>query len=53
MATAEVIDLSEPHAPKDASIAAFEQVLPSLREELVKLRRDHDSMSLLLLSTIY
>jgi hypothetical protein len=43
MATAETVQLSEPHAPKEASIKTFEDVLPTLKQELVKLRRDHDS----------
>lgn len=45
MATAETVELSEAHAPKDASVTAFEDILPSLKHELVKLRRDHDSTS--------
>jgi hypothetical protein len=43
MSTGEVVDLTEEHAPKEAAIAAFEEVLPSLKQELVKIRRDHDS----------
>ncbi|OCL11115.1 hypothetical protein AOQ84DRAFT_336389 [Glonium stellatum] len=42
MATADTVSLSEPHAPKEASVKAFESVLPSLKHELVKLRRDHN-----------
>ncbi|OCK80557.1 hypothetical protein K432DRAFT_41740 [Lepidopterella palustris CBS 459.81] len=42
MATAETVTLSEPHAPKPASVKAFESILPSLKHELVKLRRNHD-----------
>ncbi|ORY12840.1 hypothetical protein BCR34DRAFT_481975 [Clohesyomyces aquaticus] len=42
MATAETIQLSEPHAPKEASIQAFESILDSLKHELVKVRHEHD-----------
>ncbi|KAF2179260.1 hypothetical protein K469DRAFT_741674 [Zopfia rhizophila CBS 207.26] len=42
MATADTVELSEPHAPKEASVNAFNYILPSLKSELVKLRRDHD-----------
>ncbi|KAF2264624.1 hypothetical protein CC78DRAFT_616545 [Lojkania enalia] len=42
MATAEMVNLTEAHAPKETSIHAFESILPSLKHELTKLRRDHD-----------
>ncbi|KAF2471789.1 uncharacterized protein BDR25DRAFT_333807 [Lindgomyces ingoldianus] len=42
MATAETVELSEPHAPKEASIHSFESILTSLKHELVKLRHNHD-----------
>jgi hypothetical protein len=42
-ATADTVDLSPPHAPKEESIIAFDQVLPELKHELVRLRHDHDS----------
>lgn len=43
MATEETVQLNELHAPQQASIDAFDSILGSLKEELVKLRRDHDS----------
>jgi hypothetical protein len=43
MATEETVQLSAAHAPHEASVDAFESILGSLKEELVKLRRDHDS----------
>jgi hypothetical protein len=43
MATEETVQLNEAHAPHQASIDAFESVLHSLKSELTKLRRDHDS----------
>jgi hypothetical protein len=42
MATADTVALSEAHPPKEASIHAFESILPELKHELVKLRHDHD-----------
>ncbi|CAA9956571.1 hypothetical protein PTMSG1_00179 [Pyrenophora teres f. maculata] len=42
MATAETVDLGPPHAPHQGSIDAFASILDSVKEELVKLRRDHD-----------
>ncbi|KAH6632984.1 hypothetical protein C7974DRAFT_309370 [Boeremia exigua] len=42
MATEETVQLSEAHAPQQASIDAVESILDTLKEELVKLRRDHD-----------
>lgn len=44
MATQDTVQLSEAHAPQQASIDAFSSILESVKEELVKLRRDHDSM---------
>jgi hypothetical protein len=43
MATEETVQLNEAHAPQQASIDAFNSILESVKEELVKLRRDHDS----------
>jgi hypothetical protein len=43
MATEESVQLNEAHAPQQASIDAFNSVLDSVKHELVKLRRDHDS----------
>lgn len=45
MATEETVQLSDAHAPHQASIDAFDSVLGTVKDELVKLRRDHDSMS--------
>ncbi|KAJ4295242.1 hypothetical protein N0V90_007253 [Kalmusia sp. IMI 367209] len=42
MATEETVQLNEAHAPQQASIDAFNSILSSVKEELVKLRRDHD-----------
>jgi len=50
MATEETVQLNELHAPQQASIDAFDSILGSLKEELVKLRRDHDSERKLLLA---
>ncbi|KAJ4984177.1 hypothetical protein SVAN01_10348 [Stagonosporopsis vannaccii] len=43
MATEDTVQLSEAHAPHQASIDAFESILETLKEELMKLRHDHDS----------
>lgn len=43
MATEETVQLGEPHAPHQGSIDALDSILDLLKEELVKLRRDHDS----------
>lgn len=43
MATEDTVQLNEAHAPHQASVDAFASILPSLKEELVKLRRNHDS----------
>ena len=45
MATEETVQLNPAHAPLQASIDAFDSILGSLKDELVKLRRDHDSAS--------
>ncbi|KAF9700660.1 hypothetical protein EKO04_001533 [Ascochyta lentis] len=42
MATDETVQLGDAHAPHQASIDAFESILATVKEELVKLRRDHD-----------
>jgi hypothetical protein len=43
MATEETVQLNEAHAPHQASIDAFKSILETVRKELIKLRRDHDS----------
>jgi hypothetical protein len=45
MATEETVQLNPAHEPLQASIDAFDSILESLKDELVKLRRDHDSAS--------
>jgi hypothetical protein len=45
MATEETVQLNEAHAPQQASLDALDSVLTSLKHELTKLRRDHDSQS--------
>ncbi|KAF2628937.1 hypothetical protein BU25DRAFT_409433 [Macroventuria anomochaeta] len=42
MATEGTVQLSDAHAPHQASIDAIESILDTVKEELVKLRRDHD-----------
>ncbi|KAH3984856.1 hypothetical protein HBH92_153980 [Parastagonospora nodorum] len=42
MATEETVQLNEADAPHQASIDAFSSILDSVKQELVKLRRDHD-----------
>ncbi|KAF3038384.1 hypothetical protein E8E11_001909 [Didymella keratinophila] len=42
MATEETVQLSEGHAPQQASIDAIDSILETLKDELMKLRRDHD-----------
>ncbi|KAH8730822.1 hypothetical protein GQ44DRAFT_767995 [Phaeosphaeriaceae sp. PMI808] len=42
MATEETVQLGEAHAPHQASLDAFDSILESLKEELIKLRHDHD-----------
>ncbi|PSN61076.1 hypothetical protein BS50DRAFT_578871 [Corynespora cassiicola Philippines] len=42
MATEETVQLGEPHAPHQGSIDALDSILDLLKEELIKLRRDHD-----------
>lgn len=46
MATEETVQLNEAHAPQEASVDAFNSILSSVKEELIKLRRDHDSKAL-------
>lgn len=41
-ATAETVDLSPPHAPKDESIKSFNELESTLKKELAHLRREHD-----------
>ncbi|KAJ8113491.1 hypothetical protein OPT61_g4392 [Boeremia exigua] len=42
MATEETVKLNDAHAPQQASIDALDSILETVKEELVKLRRDHD-----------
>ncbi|KAL1653743.1 hypothetical protein SLS61_003524 [Didymella pomorum] len=42
MATEETVQLSEEHVPHQASVDAIDSILETLKDELVKLRRDHD-----------
>lgn len=44
MATRDTVQLSDAHAPQQASIDALESILKTVKEELVKLRRDCDSI---------
>jgi hypothetical protein len=44
MATEETVQLSEEHAPHQASVDAIDSILETVKDELVKLRHDHDSM---------
>lgn len=46
MATEETVQLNEAHAPQQASVDAFASIIDSVKAELVKLRRDHDSKSI-------
>jgi len=43
MATAETVDLGPAHVPHQPSLDAFASILETVKEELIKLRRDHDS----------
>jgi hypothetical protein len=43
MATEETVQLNEAHAPQQASLDAFSSIIESVKAELLKLRRDHDS----------
>lgn len=42
-ATADTVDLGEPHVPKEESINVFKQIEHELKKTLVHLRHDHDS----------
>ena len=42
MADAKVVTLSPPHSPKPASIKAFEEILPTLKNEFHKTRHKWD-----------
>jgi hypothetical protein len=44
MATEDTVQLSDAHSPHQASVDALASVLETVKDELVKLRRDHDSM---------
>ncbi|KAG9253588.1 uncharacterized protein F5Z01DRAFT_147570 [Emericellopsis atlantica] len=41
MATAETVDLGPAHPPKEDSIVAFEHLLPELKSQLARMRRDY------------
>ena len=41
MATAETVDLGPSHPPREDSIEAFNAILPDLKHELIRLRRDY------------
>lgn len=41
-ATAETVDLSPPHAPKDESIKSYKELEQTLKKELIHLRHEHD-----------
>lgn len=41
-ATAETVELSPPHAPKEEAIKSFKELEHELKRELVHLRHDHD-----------
>ena len=43
MATEDTVQLGEAHAPQQASIDAFNSILESVKQELLKLRHEHDS----------
>jgi len=43
MATEDQVELTEAHAPLQASIDAFGSVLDFLKHELLKIRHEHDS----------
>ena len=43
MATEDTVDLSASHVPQQASLEAFTSILDTVKSELLKLRRDHDS----------
>lgn len=42
-ATAETVELGEPHPPKQESLRIFEELQSELKHELIKLRHNHDS----------
>jgi hypothetical protein len=42
MADAETCKLSPPHAPKEAAIRSFKQLLPEIKRQLIHLRHTHD-----------
>lgn len=52
MATGETVKLGDAHAPQQASLDAFNSILESVKHELVKMRRDHDSTFYTLLSRL-
>jgi hypothetical protein len=43
MATEDQVELTDAHAPLQASIDAFGSVLEFLKHELLKIRHEHDS----------
>ncbi|KAF5351641.1 hypothetical protein D9756_007544 [Leucocoprinus leucothites] len=42
MASTEQVDLNEPHAPRENAIEAFNAVLPQIKNEIIKSRKDWD-----------
>ncbi|KAF2020651.1 hypothetical protein BU24DRAFT_445838 [Aaosphaeria arxii CBS 175.79] len=42
MATEDTVQLNEAHAPQQASLDAFDSILESVKQELIKLRHSHD-----------
>ena len=43
MATESTVQLNEAHAPQQASIDAFNSILEAVKQELIKMRHEHDS----------
>ena len=43
MATADTVELSAAHEPKEASIVAFTQILPEVKSSLIHLRKTQNS----------
>lgn len=43
MATQDTVDLGPPHAPKEDSIKAFNEIEQDLKRQLIHTRHQHDS----------
>lgn len=43
MATQDTVDLGRPHAPKEDSIKAFNEIEQDLKRQLIHTRHQHDS----------